>query len=241
MLGPEQVFPRREGDRIEHRSWRADLATALRYFPQGRRRELRLQAEAEEMARHFPRWLLTVTRGRERVLCTSGVGRTGATKCGGMLVFDRGLRCVACERKVSSVSGASLAWFGLLPPVGIDGLHRLRDQLATRPPPLHRVGRDPRTGTYLLVPLVALYPADFPEVAVRVAYLPGFFQIPGVPGEGPSHQVHLLGGGFMCLFAGGEWQRRMTCREVLQQRAYAHVIKLLNFADGKRAAFAIVS
>jgi hypothetical protein len=231
MLGPEQVFPRRIGDHIEHRSWRLDLATALRYFPQGRGRELRLQAEAEEMARHFPRWLLTVSHGRERVLC----------RCGGMLVFDRGLRCVTCERKAPSTTGVSLAWFGLLPPVGIDGLPRLRDRLAARPPPLHRVGSDPRTGTYLLVPLLALYPADFPEVALRVAYLPGFFQIPGVPGDGPSHQVHLLGGGFMCLFAGGEWQRGLTCREVLQQRAYAHVIKLLNYAGGKRTAFAIVS
>ena len=51
----------------------------------------------------------------------------------------------------------------------------------------------------------------------------------------------MLGDGTMCLFAAGQWRRSMTCREVLQQRAYPHVIKLLNYADGKRDAFAIVS
>jgi hypothetical protein len=47
--------------------------------------------------------------------------------------------------------------------------------------------------------------------------------------------------GFMCLFAAGEWRTTMSCRELLQQRAYAHAIKLLNYANGKREAFAIVS
>jgi len=81
----------------------------------------------------------------------------------------------------------------------------------------------------------------FPEQPLRVAYLPGFFSIPGVPEDAPSHVVHLLGNGVMCLYAPGEWRPELTCREVLQQRAYPHAIKLLNFAAGRRRAFAIVS
>ncbi len=228
----EQVFPRREGDRLVHHRWEVDLETAGRVLHAGDG-GTRLRREAAEMAEHFPRWLLTVSLGRDRVLCG----------CGGMLVFDRGLRCVICDRRasLSTLGAAQLAWFGLLPPVGLGGLPSLRDRLVARTPRLHVVGEQPSTGTYLLVPLVAVYLGCYPESPPRVAYLPGFFEIRGMPREAPSHEVHLLGGGFMCLFAGGEWRRAMTCREVLQQRAYAHVIKLLNWAAGKRNAFAIVS
>ena len=86
--------------------------------------------------------------------------------------------------------------------------------------------------------------ADSPNnlhISVQVAYLPGFFQMPGLPREAPSHRVHMLSGGVMCLFAPNDWRREMTCREVLQQRAYPHVIKMLNYANGSRSAFDIVS
>jgi hypothetical protein len=187
------------------------------------------------MADHFPRWILTVCSGRERLTCI---------RCGGMLVFDRGLRCVVCERKISPrrlTKRVELAWFGLLPPIGIDGLGRLRKSLIARPPPQHLVGQRDGIGQYLLVPLVAAYPQAFPQSPVKVAYLPSLFAVKGMPREQASHAYHMLGNGFMCLFADGEWRRGMTCREVLQQRAYAHVIKLLRYGAGKRDAFASVS
>jgi hypothetical protein len=62
-----------------------------------------------------------------------------------------------------------------------------------------------------------------------------------MPRDAASHEVHLYGSGCMCLFAPGEWRPEMSCREVLQQRAYAHVIKLLNYGNGKRDAFTLVS
>jgi hypothetical protein len=185
------------------------------------------------MGRHFPRWLLTLAVGRERLLCR---------RCAGAIVFDRGPRCVACDQAAAEIpASARLAWFGLLPPVGIDSLERVAPALRARPPRWHAVGEQPGIGGYLLVPLVASYPHGFPEEPVRVAYLPGFFSIPGVPPEGASHETHMLGGGFMCLYAPGEWSPELSCREVLQQRAYAHVIKLLNYANGKHGAFAIVT
>jgi hypothetical protein len=226
-----QVFPRRVDGTVVHHRFAVDLDAASPFAAWGRGGAARLRREVTEMAEHFPRWLLTVSVGRERVTCP----------CGGMLVFDRSLRCAQCERPADRPAAAQLAWFGLLPPVGIDGLPRLKKGLLAKPPAQHVLGQRDDLGHYLLVPLVALYPPDFPAAPPRVAYLPGLFRVPGMPPAACSHDYHMLSEGFMCLFAAREWRPTMSCRELLQQRAYAHVIKLLNYANGKREAFAIVS
>jgi len=231
----QQMFPRQVDGAISHHKWEVDLESALQVQGWSGKQRDRIEREIDEMAKHFPRWLLTVSIDRERVVCKH---------CGGMLVFDRGLRCVQCETALRSQqlpTEARLAWFGLMPPIGIDGLTKLRKGLIDKPPPQHVVGQRPDIGHYLLVPTLAIYPSEFPNSPVRVAYLPGFSKIPGIPREGPSHTYHMLSNGFMCLFAAGEWKRDMTCCSVLQQRAYAHVIKLLNYGNGKRDAFAIVT
>ena len=230
-----QVFPRKEGGQVVHHSWAVDLARAGKLARGRGFGQKRLRQEVEEMGQHLPRWITTVSRGRELVRCGG---------CDGLLVFHHGLCCVACGRSVAPKrlpGEASLAWFGLMPPVGVDGLPRVDAGLAGGAPAGHVSGRHASLGRYLLVPLVLMYPARFPVVEPEVFYQPGFFQIPGMPSERPSHEVHLLDRGRLCLFASGEWRSEMTAREVLQQRAYAHLIKMLNFADGKRAAFAKVS
>jgi len=229
-----QQFPIREGDKIVHRRWAVDLkiaSCAVRASPPPADR---LRSEVSEMCTHLPRWVLTVAGPREPLACA----------CGGLLVFDRGLRCVACgrTRAPSDLPGtARLAWFGLMPPVGIDSLKRVKRALAKGAPPRHVVGSDPELGTYLLVPLVAAYPPGYPACPPQVIYQPGFFRIRGTPPDHASHEAHLYGQGVMCLFASGQWTRSMTVRQVLQQRAYAHVIKMLNYTDGKHRSFAKVS
>ena len=230
----EQRFPIRDGDRIVHHTWTVDLAAANNAVRNRPPPAARLEAEVAEMAEHLPRWVLTVARGRDPIRCA----------CGGTLVFDRGLRCVACEKTRAPsrlAKDARLAWFGLLPPIGIDSLGRVKRALLKKVPDGHVVGRDPGLGTYLLVPLLANYPPGYPACPPQVTYRGSFFKIRGMPPDRASHEVHLYGGGVMCLFAGGQWDRATTVRQVLQQRAYAHVIKLLNFANGKRRAFAKVS
>lgn len=232
---PQQQFPRRVGTVIEHRRWSVDLASALRVSALGDPSGSRLLREVGEMGEHFPRWVLTVAQGSQRLPCPH---------CQGVLVFDRGLRCAECERELPPRAlkrGLQLAWFGLLPPIGIDGLAKIKAALLKHTPPRHVVGQQPGIGHFLLVPLTAVYPEGFPQRQVKVAYAPGFFSIPGIPSGGMRHDVHMLDLGFMCLFAGGQWQPSMSCREVLQQRAYAHVVKLLNFGNGKKTAFAKVS
>ena len=134
-----------------------------------------------------------------------------------------------------------MAWFGLMPPIGIDSLGKVRARLLAGAPARHVVGHSPATGNYLLVPLLATYPEDFPQTFPRVGYFKELFLLKGMPARGPSHTCHMLHDDIMCLFAPGQWRAEMTCREVLQQRAYPHVVKLLNYADGKTNSFAIVT
>lgn len=219
----EQRFP-------NGRKWVVDANAVLKLRPGLDR--ARLERELRDMQTHFSRWVLTVSNGHALVRC--------AHQCDGVLIFDRGVRCVVCD-KTTSAKNLSPAWFGLLPPIGLAGLGQIGGAIVAKPPPGHVVGKHESIGDYLLVPLVAVIPATFPNAPLAVHYFPTFRAIAGMPKEDVSHAFHMLPNHQMCLFAGGEWQPEMTCRETLQQRAYAHVIKLLNYANGKKSAFEIVS
>jgi hypothetical protein len=224
----EQQLPTKVADQVVHRRWNVDVTHAARTFGMDPERLFR---EAQEMSTHFSRWVLTVAVARNLQRCTH---------CGGMLVFDAGLRCAQCNKAVGRVApGARPAWFGLVPPIGIDGLPVIQKKLGGKAPALHSLGERAGLGKYLLVPLVASYPPSFPQSPVDVFYLPDFSSL--CPADQVSHTFHMLGAGRMCLFASGEWYPQMTAREVLQQRAYPHVIKFLNYANGKGSAFAKVS
>lgn len=230
-----QMFPRRtKGGVLERVEWELDLETAASFLGAPKAGVERLRLEAEEMQRHFPRWVLTL-------------GEPGAFQrcdCGGPLVFHRGISCAVCAKehpRRNLPRGLRLAWFGTLPPIGIGSLAKVGPSLQRKPPPGHVVGDQPGIGPYLLVPLVVTYPAGFPSLPVEVSYLPGLFEVAGMPVRAPSHTCHLLSNGVMCLFASGQWRPELTVREVVQQRAYAHAVKLLTYADGRHDSFAIVT
>jgi len=219
---------------LVHHEWPVDVQAACETQPWSRQAPERLSEEVDEMGQHFPRWLLTLADDGSLLRCRA---------CKGMLVFDQGIRCVLCGTELKRRAlprSVQLAWFGLMPPIGIDNLSKIRGALVSRPPPEHVVGHHAQLGHYLLTPLLVVYPEGFPSLPPQVGYLPGFFSIPGVP-SGVGHQHHMLGRGVMCLFAPGQWRPETTVREVLQQRAYPHVVKLLNFANGKHDAFSRVS
>jgi len=223
-----QQFPTKQDGQVVHKRWTVDVTAAARSA--GVTVE-RMTREASDMAQHFPRWLLVLVREGQPVLC----------KCDGLFVFDRGARCVLCAKTPKDVKQARAGWFGVLPPIGIDGLARIKDAVVRKPPKRHVVGTRDALGTFMLVPLVVQYPGAYPKYPLDVYYLPEFRDIPGVPRDEYSHTFHMIGQGRMCLFAPNEWRDDMACREVLQQRAYPHVIKFLNFANGKTDAFAIVT
>lgn len=224
----EHAVPIKVGDTVTHRRWKVDLEAAARYAGVAVER---LAHEAQEMAAHFPRWLLTLTRDGVPARCRS---------CDGLYVFENGARCVQCGT-TSVPRNTRGGWFGVMPPIGIDGLAHIKDKLLARPPQRHVVGYREPIGNYILVPVVVAYPAEYPRYPPNVHYLPEFRSIPGIPGDEYSHTFHMIGTGRMCLFTSSEWSEQLTCRDVLQQRAYPHVIKFLNYANGKKDAFAIVS
>jgi hypothetical protein len=209
-----------------------DLNAVVRMAPAGLPRE-RVKQEVADMAKRFPRWVLTLSDGQKLKRCS---------ECEGLLVFNGGVRCVACDR-VCKVAPHKhqLAWFGLMPPIGLDGLPDLKAKIVATPPPKHIVGHRPELGHYMLVPLVAAYPVSFPNTSMQVYYLPEFKRVPGMPQAEASHEFHMLPGGQMCLYATGQWSPDISAAAALAERAYAHVIKLLNYCNGKRSAFAIVS
>ena len=209
-----------------HKRWVVDLAAAARTAGLD---FARMTREAADMAEHFPRWILTLVRDGQPLKC----------KCDGLYVFDRGTRCVLCD-KPSKETRFRTGWFGVLPPIGLDGLAKIKTAVLAKPPKRHVVGQRAPLGTYMLVPLVIQY-AVVASQAIDVYYLPEFRDIPGIPRDEYSHTFHMIGQGRMCLFASGEWRDDITCREVIQQRAYPHVIKFLNYANGKKDAFAIVT
>ena len=221
MSTVEHRFP------IGNKRWSVDLAAAARSA--GISVE-RLTREANDMAQHLPRWLLVLVREGQPALC----------RCGGLYVFDRGARCVLCDAR-EAPRNARAGWFGVLPPIGLEGLAKIKNAVIAKPPKRHVVGKQDPIGTYMLVPLVVQYPGGYPHHPVDVYYLPEFRDIPGIPRDEYSHAFHMIGPGRMCLFAANEWREEMLPREVLQQRAYPHAIKFLNYANGKRDAFAIVT
>jgi hypothetical protein len=210
-----------------HKRWDVDIVAAARAAGI----EVRdMTREATDMAEHFPRWLLVLVRDGQPLKC----------KCDGLYVFDRGARCVLCD-KPSKEPRPRAGWFGVLPPIGIDGLAKIKDAVIAKPPRRHVVAHRDVLGNFMLVPLVVQYPGGYPKNPVDVYYLPEFRDIPGIPRDEYSHTFHMIGQGRMCLFAPNEWREGMSSRQVLQQRAYPHVIKFLNYANGKKDAFAIVT
>jgi hypothetical protein len=226
----EQTLPMKVDGAVVHKRWTLDLRAAVRASGVDRDR---LARDAAEMAEHFSRWVLILVREGQPVPCSS---------CASMIVFDDGLRCASCAKALKGVpTGAHAGWFGLLPPIGLDGLPTVRDAVLAKPPRRHVVGRRDELGAFILVPLVAMYGPTYPRTPLEVFYLPEFRDIPGIPRDEYSHAFHMIGKGRMCLFAAGDWREELSPRVVLQQRAYPHAIKFLNYANGKQDAFAIVT
>lgn len=202
--------------------WELNLDAAARAQRWSRDNPTLLYEEAAEMAQFFPYWFLTVAREEKPLLCES---------CGDSLVWKpQGLACAACDRVIKGnvrQEKLNLAWMGHLPaPIPSKG--KLLKRLEKQPnpsAPLVKVGEQ----NYLLVPLLACYPENWPQMAPILRYDRGFLDWLGIKTSG--HTTHLVGadGATMCLYAG--W-RAITLRIVLQQRVVNHVVSLLKIAQG---------
>jgi hypothetical protein len=181
-----------------------------------------LQEEATKMIQYFPSWLLVAVREEKPLRCD---------KCDELMVFKAsGLTCAGCEHGFKGnlrQAKLSLAWIGHLPvPIPANGL--LLERLFAHPDPtapLVKAGGQP----YLLVPLLACYPENWPQHPPLIHYDRSFLNRIGIQGVG--HSTHLVGadGTTMCLYT--SW-RAVTLRIVLQQRVVNHVVSLFKIVQG---------
>ena len=203
-------------------SWLLNLEAASRLQRWSQENPLLLQTEAMEMSQHFPSWLLIAVREGKPLRCN---------KCDELMVYKaRGLTCAGCDRDFKGnlrQAKLSVAWIGHLPvPVPTNGL--LLKRLGTNPDsiaPLVKANGQ----SYLLVPLLACYPENWPQLPPLIHYDRGFLNRIGI--EGAGHSTHLVGadGTTMCLYT--SW-RAVTLRVVLQQRVVNHVVSLCKMVEG---------
>jgi hypothetical protein len=204
--------------------WAVDGRAAGQVMAWAARSPQVLAADLRGMADYFPHWLLVGTMEALPRLCP---------QCRQLSVPVEGaVRCLRCRRK-QAVDG--LAWLGHLP-------------LLTRPEAAFEVKRqalrqagfqEVTTGqaAYLLVPLVILYPTEWPNVEPTVRYDRRWLTAMGLPHNSAAH--HLIQNGRACIFSWNQWQA-MPIHAVLQQRMVNHLHSLCKIAAGQRPEQAFI-
>lgn len=201
--------------RLGGRSWVVDETAAGQVMGWVRRESKVWQADLEGMATNFPHWALIGGSGSQPVRCA----------CGGPLSPQMGgLRCVVCGK---AGRADSLMWVGQLPV-----LARAESTFSMRRRALQAAGfAEAEVGglLYLLVPLVVVYPTEWPSLEAGIYYSPKWLTALELPLANGFY--HLIGGGRACLFGWGQW-RAMNVAALLQQRMVNHVVSLLKIAAG---------
>jgi hypothetical protein len=205
-------------------AWQPDAAGAARAMPWAGRRADALLADLRSMADYFPHWVLVATLGGRAATCAAcaapGVPADGAVRCPG---------CWA------PLDADGLRWVGHLP-----ALSRPEPRFRARADALRAGGfEDVAVGErrYLLIPLSATYPAEWPNVEPAIRYAARWLDLAGLPRASAGH--HLVGVGQACLYAWGEWQAQ-TIASVLQQRVVNHAASLLKIVAGAAPAAAFI-
>jgi hypothetical protein len=192
-----------------------DAVAAAKVMAWVRREPEMWRTDLATMATHFPHWALVGGKGAQPARC----------ECGGPLVPTEGaLRCAICGEEGRA---DTLLWVGQMPV-----LARPEASFAPRRAALQAAGfGEARAGAllYLLVPLVVVYPSEWPSLEPGVYYAPKWLTTLALPlADG---RYHIVGGGRACLFGWGQW-RPMSVAAVLQQRVVNHTVSLLKIAAG---------
>jgi len=216
----------------------------------------RLEAEAREMAEHFPTW--TAALGRPGPGDYWETGELVAHEpCGAPWVFDDGVRCGDCATEAGPDAGAGIAtrplaadeshrhddpvtplvaYVGRIPAVVDERplLPKVRNHLAA----LRRAGLVERAAvhrsyfvkadgrTLFAPPVYAFFPSGWPRTDPLVMVQPDYFAVLDIP---PSH-VYPGTAYRLCNYA--QW-RDVTLRTVLQQRIVPRVLIDVMLADLK--------
>src|SRR5262245_15468226 len=206
------------------RTWGVDSAAAATVAPWVARAPEVLAADVAGMAEYFPSWLLAGGSAGRPVICQ---------ECQAPHIPAAGaIRCAGCGR---AGRADGLIWIGHLP-----ALARPEPAFTRRLAALRAAGfAEAAAGgaAYLLVPLVVVYPAEWPNVEPSVRYAGRWLDTLGLPRGSAAHQ--LRGDGQAVPFAWGQWSAQ-PIHAVLQQRVVNHVASLLKIAAGQPPAQAFI-
>jgi hypothetical protein len=196
--------------------WEVDPQAIGKLLRWARRRPQVLQADLEGMFSYFPHWMLVgIAQGRTARCHT----------CHAPAVPTAGaIRCPACGHELVA---DTLAWMGLMP-----ALARPEPPFAARRSALQQAGFgevSTPNGEYLLVPLSAFYPSEWPNTEPVIRYAPSWLRAIGLPTA--SGMLHIINGGQACIYSYGQWQAT-AIHHVLQQRMVNHLASLLKIAAG---------
>jgi hypothetical protein len=196
-----------------------DLALAASLQPWSGRTPARLGTEVAEMAEYFPHWRLVLARPGMRSLAD-------CKACRGMIAPAGGAwRCLECGRPARTEARSGLAWAGHLP-----ALWPEHPRLAgLGQPPAGHVVANAAGRRYLLVPLSAYYPDEWPRHEPHVRYAPQWLSFLQIAGRGA---IHMYDEERPCLFYANQWNG-VSIRAVLQQRVVNHLHSLVKIAMGQ--------
>jgi hypothetical protein len=232
-------MPEWNGMQVRHRlvcgptqyEWIVDCGAAAAAVPWVARDPGLLEADLQGMGRYFPHWVLVGSRAPRR----NGLALrpVRCRRCGALIVPAAGaMRCGCCG---ACGLADGLMWIGHLPALARPGPAFARRRAALRAAGFAEV----EVGglTYMLVPLMVAYPAEWPNVEPLVRYAPGWLDLLKLPRNSAAH--HLIQDGRACIFAWGQWITT-PIHAVLQQRVVNHVASLLKVASGQRPEQAFI-
>ncbi len=216
------------------REWTVDPAAVAKVAPWAARMPEVLAQDLAGMAQYFPHWFLAAsTRGQparcaRRACQGAPLVPSAKSPCG----TEGALRCARCG---TAGEADGLLWLGHIPSLARPELAFQRRRKA-----LQRAGFPEVVAgeaVYLLVPLMLVYPDEWPNVQPVVRYARRWLDALDLPRSSGAH--HLIQGGRACIFSWGQWTA-MPVHAVLQERMANHVASLLKVAAGQRPRQAFI-
>jgi hypothetical protein len=179
-----------------------------------------LKRDIEEMSQYLPHWIITVG---------NGINLLHSKCCSDNLAPIEGeLRCILCNRP-SSETPNTLTWTGLLP-VGLEGYEKAFKKLekARAEGKLKYPIIIPNNKRHLLVPMMVVYPSNWPYSPPQVHYVDNqYIDALKLPS---NHQTH-LGGRTICLYHAAQWNDNTSIMQVIANRVAPHLLALLKLSN----------
>lgn len=220
------------------RSWDLDLEAMAAAVGWARRNPELLRDEVSQIIDHFPSFIAVAGQRLSEDRCWVEAAETlPCPYCGDLVVFQRGSRCVACQRAVTVPSPAAVGVVGRIPAL-ISGrpferhfrrrlarLERAGGSAARRAALMRQSLLEAGSQTYLAPRFSLWFSRSWPHAEPPVMVWPEYFEVLDIP---PDHVFYADQYYRLCLFA--SW-REQTAREVLQNRVVPRLLIDVMVAD----------